>query len=184
MSHLTPASPSAHHPHQGRTMLNHAMQGVRQLINHNKHPHNTADANPFGKASTRQTTSSMNSPATPSNSTHSSNDASSKASKAYQAHSNSAGRNCHKPKAKPSPSDYSPTTTTSRKSRSPTAKHASSRAPIPKWTCRIWNHDSYSSKKKPSPCQTVHDSDTRQTARRRWCARRKAVSWDACPVAA
>ena len=31
-------------------MLNHAMQGVRQLINHNKHPHNTADANPFGKA--------------------------------------------------------------------------------------------------------------------------------------
>ena len=50
MSHLTPASPSAHHPHQGRTMLNHAMQGVRQLINHNKHPHNTADANPFGKA--------------------------------------------------------------------------------------------------------------------------------------
>ena len=31
-------------------MLNHAMQGVRQLINHNKHPHNAADTNPFGKA--------------------------------------------------------------------------------------------------------------------------------------
>lgn len=31
-------------------MLNHAMQGVRQLINHNKHPHNTTDTNPFGKA--------------------------------------------------------------------------------------------------------------------------------------
>ena len=184
MSHLTPASPSAHHPHQGRTMLNHAMQGVRQLINHNKHPHNTADANPFGKALDTPDDIVDELTRNASNSTHSSNDTSSKASKAYQAHSNSAGRNCHKPKAKPSPSDYSPTTTTSRKSRSPTAKHASSRAPIPKWTCRIWNHDSYSSKKKPSPCQTVHDSDTRQTARRRWCARRKAVSWDACPMAA
>ena len=31
-------------------MLNHAMQGVRQLINHNKHPHNATDTNPFGKA--------------------------------------------------------------------------------------------------------------------------------------
>lgn len=31
-------------------MLNHAMQGVRQLINHNKHPHSAADTNPFGKA--------------------------------------------------------------------------------------------------------------------------------------
>nr|WP_304355057.1 tetratricopeptide repeat protein [Bifidobacterium catenulatum] len=26
------------------------MQGVRQLINHNKHPHNATDTNPFGKA--------------------------------------------------------------------------------------------------------------------------------------
>ena len=31
-------------------MLNHAMQGVRQLINHNKHSHNATDTNPFGKA--------------------------------------------------------------------------------------------------------------------------------------
>ena len=175
MSHLTPASPSAHHPHQGRTMLNHAMQGVRQLINHNKHPHNATDTNPFGKALDTpddivgELTRNAIKP-------NPSNDASSKVSKACQTHSNSAGHNYRKPKAKPSPSAYSPTPTTSHKSRSPTTKRASSQAPILKWTCRNWTHASSSSKRRPSLCRTAHDSVMLRTARQKWYAHHKAVS--------
>ena len=131
---------------------------------------------PSAKPLTRQTTSSANSPATPSNSTHSSNDTSSKVSKACQTHSNLAGHNYRKPKAKPSPSAYSPTPTTSHKSRSPTTKRASSQAPILKWTCRNWTHASSSSKRRPSLCRTAHDSVMLRTARQKWYAHHKAVS--------
>ena len=176
MSHHTPASPSAHHPHQGRAMLNHAMQGVRQLINHNKHPHNATDTNPFGKA--------LNTPddivaeltrnaikLNPLIKRH--------IIKGFEGVPNTlqlGWAQLRKPKAKPSPSAYSPTPTTSHKSRSPTAKHASSRALIPKWTCRNWTHASSSSRRRPSLCRMVHDSGIPRTARQKWCAHHKAVS--------
>ena len=139
-------------------MLNHAMQGVRQLINHNKHPHNATDTNPFGKA--------LDTP----------DDIVGELTRNAIKLNQLIKRSISKPKAKPSPSAYSPTPTTSHKSRSPTTKRASSQAPILKWTCRNWTHASSSSKRRPSLCRTAHDSVMLRTARQKWYAHHKAVS--------
>ena len=146
-------------------MLNHAMQGVRQLINHNKHPHNATDTNPFGKAldtpddivgELTRNAIKLN----PLIKRH--------IIKGFEGVPNTlqlGWAQLPQTQGKASPSAYSPTPTTSHKSRSPTTKRASSQAPILKWTCRNWTHASSSSKRRPSLCRTAHDSVMLRTAR-------------------
>lgn len=165
-------------------MLNHAMQGVRQLINHNKHPHNTADANPFGKALD-----------TPDDIVDELTRNAIKLNPLIKRHIIKGFEGipstlqlgwAQLPQTQGKAFSIGLFTDNNHFAQ---IALADSKARVfagtnPEMDVQDLEPRFIFVKEETSPCQTVHDSDMRQTARRRWCARRKAVSWDACPVAA
>lgn len=157
-------------------MLNHAMQGVRQLINHNKHPHNTTDTNPFGKA--------LNTPddivaeltrnaikLNPLIKRH--------IIKGFEGVPNTLQLGwAQLPQTQGKAFSIGLFTDTNHFAQ---IALADSKARVfagtdPEMDVQELDHASSSSKRRPSLCRTAHDSGMLRTARQKWYAHHKAVS--------